>query len=136
VVHVCRSWFAVSICFPGFQSLAAHPAGIGFLSSAIVLVRQTRDPRFIFAQVSRSSFVLLSQVAARVFHPTTTPGQSVLVPSPFDPPQQDRATSSFPSAAWLHFSCRCAPRSLFSLRRGSSPVSDSRRKQQLGVPSS
>jgi hypothetical protein len=70
VVHVCQSWFAVLICFPGFQSLATHPAGIGFLSSAIVLVHQTRDPRFIFAQVSHSSAVLLRQVAAPVSHPT------------------------------------------------------------------
>jgi hypothetical protein len=77
VVHVCQSWFAVLIYFPGFQSLAAHPAGIGFLLSAIVLVHQTRDPRFVFAQGSRSSVVLLSQVAARVFHPTVALGQSV-----------------------------------------------------------
>jgi hypothetical protein len=54
VIHVCRSWFSVLIWFPRFQSLVAHPARIGFFSSAIVLVRQTRDPRFVFAQVSRT----------------------------------------------------------------------------------
>jgi hypothetical protein len=58
-------------------------------------VRQTRDPRIVFTQVSRSSVILLSQLAARALHPAVAPVKSVWTPSPFDPPQQDRATSCF-----------------------------------------
>jgi hypothetical protein len=137
VVHVCQSWFAVLMCFPGFQSLATHPAGIGFLSVCYRPSAPDKGSSFYFCSGLPLKRCSAQPGCCSGFSSHRVPNQSVCVPSPFDPLQQDRATSSFPSAAWSHFSCRCAPRShLFSLRRGSSPVSDSRRKQHLSVPSS